>query len=719
MKTPFAFIPHIISFQPLSMKKFVYILPVVVLICLKSASAISASEENKNNAKTNHLCDTALVNRNLRIIDTLRYSNIPKALEYTDTVLKISTNCKYQYGLAEGYFYLGTLYLMTDQWDDGKSFLDKSVSISKRECLKTTLSKCYINLTIYFKSIGNYDSAFFYASNIEKDTSLVIPIVKKLRNTTNLADMYIQKGNYPDAILLLKKGATIAEKNNVLDELAKIYALLGRCYAYADKSLAISFEKKSLKIIHDNKYEQLMPLLLNFLCLIYIENNQIDSTLFYSLESLKYLKYMGASDQLTTYINLSQTYATLNNTPKAVEFHNKGKDLLEYADSRIRLAYAINEANVLIITGKGKNAIGLLNSAEAKAIELAEIELQRLVYQSFIELYQRLHDASNELKYHKLLKKTEDAINSKRNKEILSIFRVEYEVELKNKEIETLTVKTELQQSIIQKNRLLSMLLLTSLLFIVVISSLYILYLNRKKKNAELILRKNEEIANQKFKNLFKDSQLTAIREKIAGQEEERRRIARELHDGIGGTLTAVRMRLEGAGLKPSPEDIASLSNLITSTWEEVRAISHNLTPPQFSDVSIDQVLQNHIRELNKSEKTRFSIQCLPDSGWEDIPVEIQVEVYRIVQELCANITKYSDATRVELQLALIDHELSLTLEDNGAPFDYTPGGIGYRNIVDRLQLLNGHYEKSSSKGRGNTHMVVIPIPETIYACHE
>jgi len=100
----------------------------------------------------------------------------------------------------------------------------------------------------------------------------------------------------------------------------------------------------------------------------------------------------------------------------------------------------------------------------------------------------------------------------------------------------------------------------------------------------------------------------------------------------------------------------------------------------------------------------------LPQTGWNAVPVELQVELYRMVQELCTNIVKYSNATLVELQLTKTEHEISFTMEDNGAQFNYKGDGIGYRNLQERLKLFNGSFEKSSGNNGGNTWLVQIPL---------
>jgi len=253
------------------------------------------------------------------------------------------------------------------------------------------------------------------------------------------------------------------------------------------------------------------------------------------------------------------------------------------------------------------------------------------------------------------------------------------------------------------------------ILFTVILTWIIILIMKkrnadkRKKLEFEIALQK-EELEKQNYQKLYNESQLNIINEKLKGQDEERTRIARELHDGIGGNLIGLKLLMEQACEKQNHKDISGLVNIVSNTLEEVRTISHNLMPPEFSGIKLNQVLQLHIEKLNKASKTHFNIQFLPQKGWESIPENIQVEIYRILQELCSNTLKYSDATEVNLQLSKFDESINILMEDNGAPFDYAKNGIGYRNINERLQLLNGTFEKSSAKNAGNHHHIQIPL---------
>jgi len=232
-----------------------------------------------------------------------------------------------------------------------------------------------------------------------------------------------------------------------------------------------------------------------------------------------------------------------------------------------------------------------------------------------------------------------------------------------------------------------------------------------KRKNLEFeIALQKEELEKQNYQKLYHESQLNIIKEKIKGQDEERTRIARELHDGIGGNLVGIKLMVEEICKNPQKNGLDHLIKVVSDTLDEVRTISHNLMPPEFNRVSLSNVLTQYVDKLNMASDKKFTIQFLPKNGCDLIAENIQIEVYRILQELCSNTLKYSDATDINIQLSKFDGTLNIIMEDNGSSFNYSNNGIGYRNITERLKLLNGIFEKNSCEASGNVYHITIPL---------
>jgi signal transduction histidine kinase len=200
-------------------------------------------------------------------------------------------------------------------------------------------------------------------------------------------------------------------------------------------------------------------------------------------------------------------------------------------------------------------------------------------------------------------------------------------------------------------------------------------------------------------------------------KEEERHRIAREIHDDIGATLTALRFELVGLARQQqtSPEQAPRLASMLSLLEQAVAAshrIQHNLRPPV-----LDAGLVAALQWLVRSFAARSSIAARFESNREDLPLpaDCAAAMYRVVQESLANISKYAQAQNVSVQLFAAASDVTLEISDDGVGFD--PGmlratpGFGLRGLVERARGLGGWAEISSAPGRGTTVMFSVPMP--------
>jgi signal transduction histidine kinase len=194
---------------------------------------------------------------------------------------------------------------------------------------------------------------------------------------------------------------------------------------------------------------------------------------------------------------------------------------------------------------------------------------------------------------------------------------------------------------------------------------------------------------------------------------EERNRIAREIHDSLGHSLTALNLQLETA-LKlwqSNPEKartfLATAKELGSSALQDVRQSVSTMRSHPLQEKSLEQAILELLDNLQRSTNiTSISHIQLPDS----IPIEISTPIYRIIQESLTNIYKHAKATEVRLELIMIDKSLQLKIQDNGVGFDLTQNttGFGLKSMRDRTLSLGGHFHIQSDPGSGCTITVKI-----------
>jgi two-component system sensor histidine kinase UhpB len=199
----------------------------------------------------------------------------------------------------------------------------------------------------------------------------------------------------------------------------------------------------------------------------------------------------------------------------------------------------------------------------------------------------------------------------------------------------------------------------------------------------------------------------------IMGQEKERAEIGRELHDNINQILTTTKMYLDMALTEKdiSEELMIKSHENISGAIEEIRSLSKSLVPPSLGDIGLKAAVSEMIASLNISQKTNFKLKT---SGLNAaiIPGNVQLMVFRIVQEQISNIIKHARATEAEIRLVVANGEMKIVISDNGIGFDPRKRGkgIGLMNITSRAEVHNGSVDIVTAPGKGCTLKISIPL---------
>jgi signal transduction histidine kinase len=200
----------------------------------------------------------------------------------------------------------------------------------------------------------------------------------------------------------------------------------------------------------------------------------------------------------------------------------------------------------------------------------------------------------------------------------------------------------------------------------------------------------------------------------IDALERERAIISSELHDNITQSLGLVKMNLRNFLLQfPEAEDIPQFKkarNLLTNSLNEVRALSHQIMPVAIKDFGLIVSVQDYLEEVASNIEAKVYFKSNADTRFDE---EIEINVFRIIQEAVNNSIRHSDATAIEVELYISSTALSVTIADNGKGFsgDYAANGIGLRTMRNRTMKLRGHIEITSSV-EGVTIFLQIPITD-------
>ncbi len=247
---------------------------------------------------------------------------------------------------------------------------------------------------------------------------------------------------------------------------------------------------------------------------------------------------------------------------------------------------------------------------------------------------------------------------------------------------------------------------------IILLLAFIIIYgLRSRIRGHRVIADQQSELQKQQIRDLQQQHELQALQAMISGQEEERKRIAQDLHDGLGGLLSTVKLNFQGLVDHESPE-VTKTGALIDEACSEVRRISHNMMPHALMRMGLTAAIQDLVAQLQTGSDIEFSFQNL--NYHNTLEEEQEILIYRIAQELLTNTIRHSEASSVIVQVSQHNGTFSLVVEDDGVGFDMdkvnTAKGLGLQSVKSRVHLLKGKTSAESKKDEGTTVTIEIPV---------
>ena len=336
-----------------------------------------------------------------------------------------------------------------------------------------------------------------------------------------------------------------------------------------------------------------------------------------------------------------------------------------------------------------RRGLGIANAIDAQEQVMEAHKVLSEIYRD----QGRYRESLEEFMAHTSVK---DSLFRKEKSAQLAELQTRYDTEKKETAIRFLQQENDVKDVHLQRNRVVMWALV-----LLAIALLFLGYLIRNR----IALKQKAEL--EETKAALREVQLHAV---ITSQEEERRRFASDLHDGLGQLISAVRLNLSHAELERKSVDHAV--EVLNEMNTEIRNIAFNLMPQVLMRGGIIEALQELATRINRSGKVRITI-----GAFDLVPIhetEKKVALYRICQEWLNNVIKYSGCTQIKVQLVQHQHELVITIEDNGSGFDTQvlthSMGNGWKNINSRLAMVHGTIEVDSVPERPGT-TVVISVP--------
>lgn len=407
--------------------------------------------------------------------------------------------------------------------------------------------------------------------------------------------------------------------------------------------------------------------------------------------------YGDVQAELTAYINLSDIYRRQKRYALALETYQKALALVDDAPPG-------NE--VYILSGissvyKDMAAYEPANAYFDRARILAEQELTKPklieLYLSGAEIKERMGAYSEALELRKHYEQINDSLRNQETHHTIQELEVKYQTSEKEKALAERDLKISEQRSELER---MSKWIVLAIAAVAILGTILV--------SGRLVSRQKRKTAASEQANRLLEAQLK-------GEEAERARTARELHDGVASLLSAAKLHIN-ANIEQDAVSNALIGQLIDTAVQEIRNISHNLAPEAVLNEGFEQAVQEFCRRVNCPG---LKLECYVVGDLPKLNKNAELLLYRIIQEAVTNMVKHAAATEGVVQLVGNGPQLTITIEDNGRGFDVeelTETGIGLQNLSSRVQLLRGSQEIQSIPGKGTSVYVEIDadqIPES------
>ncbi len=353
-----------------------------------------------------------------------------------------------------------------------------------------------------------------------------------------------------------------------------------------------------------------------------------------------------------------------------------------------------------------------LSTAYINTIQWNRLELQQKVIDALARLYNAKEDYKNAYSLMTQYQSVSREIARKQNQRLVKDLELKYETLKKEKEIDKLQKDQILKEAEIERQTTIKYAFLIGFLIILIPVVLLLVVYYQKLQTQSLLNKQQEAINQQEVKTLLQSQELELAKNAIAVQSKERDRIARELHDSIGGNLAGIKLKMNSFG-DHQPE-FRQILNQLDMTYNQVREISHSLIPKEFEGAAFTDLLNNYVNTLSNTS-VDLRLDVFPKEAINEINVSIQVALFNIIKELITNALKHAKAEEVSIQLTSLPEEKSIELiyEDDGIGFNLNANnkGIGLRNIETRVADFNGTISINTAENRGT--VISISLPQT------
>ncbi len=589
-----------------------------------------------------------------------RIADADSAIRIYKLVLQKCIEAKYPDGAGNALMDIGQKYLDKGKFQDGLNYFRQAfhwcLSSSNKEDIATCyncIGLAYFYLGNYVQATDNYYTAIWELNKANKKVSLTGVDIY-----SNLAVINLRLKQNAQALNYFNEAEKIARNGNYNYQLAMV--LINKGEYYLDQKMTDSARANFFEALDISKR-------MNKIYLQAYANEQIGKT-FLSSEKYK---------EALPYLQLS----------------------IELAENRFN--YVVIDASLAL--GEALLRLGNYNDAERILVEnlrnAAAANLKDNTingYMTLSEVYKAKGDYKNAMASLETASTLKDSLTSIEKTKAINQMEIKYQSSEKDKQLVQNQLLIAQQKNKIAKKNLWIAVIAGSIVLLILI--LLGIYRNTRHK---------QRLQTEQIRSLQQENRIGILKAIVHGEDNERQRIARELHDGIGGMISAVMMRF--MTLRHNNRDLTrdpayhEVIDMLEEMAHEVRQTAHNLMPEVLLKQSLPDALRSYCNHVQDGSSLTIDLQCY--GSFHNISQDFKLNIYRILQELIKNILQHARASHALVQLQLYEQMLTITVEDNGIGFNtgQIQHGLGLHNLQTRIRSLDGNYTFESEPGKGTS----------------
>ncbi|HYO21865.1 MAG TPA: sensor histidine kinase [Flavisolibacter sp.] len=572
--------------------------------------------------------------------------------------IRIAHKINFAYGIGIDYMSIAHKHAAKGEETQAVANYKKALSYLEKSSDKEAIAKCILNIADCVEATGDYQTGINYAMKAIRVLEGTPHKAMMARAYTSIGATFYNIENHAKSIEYLRKGLPLAEESKDTGRLVMALYVL---------SAALSSEKR----MQEGKA--------------------------YAEQAISVATAYGRDNELhLAHQSMAELLCKLED----------GKKAIPHAELSLKHARAVGSVHyVLPATMIMAEAYGKANLPQKQVVYLKEAESiteetgivmeLNLIYKGLSEAYEKMGQYKDALAFHKKYIVFRDSTEGEKTKKHIAELELQYQSAEKEKTIAKKNLEVAQKEVQLQKSRQMNLYGIGSAMVALLAALLVFLHFRHKRK-----------LDQKQLQSMKQEKEIQLLQAVMQGEEKERSRIAKDLHDGVAGMLAAVKMHFNSIALHVGgvlqTEGYQQGLKLLDEASQEVRKTSHNLMPEVLLQHGLDEAIRRYCNNVTNSSKLLVQYDSIGElSRFVD---SFELSVYRIVQELLNNIVKHSKASEAIVQITCQQQLLSITIEDNGIGLTADGSqkdGIGLKSLQSRVKAMNGRIEFDSAVGQG------------------